>query len=139
MAFSTIPEELKQDIFEKIAIYKLRMAFAKALLGYLVRNLPKCYDCNLYKSKNKYCIVPICADSRFMGMSCCTIHVCQECNDYLPLQCGHKILEEEYEPETFDSRCGYYEHAQMCKVCHTQQKVSRPWCGLTPSGWEDRY
>lgn len=135
-ALPSMPNELKECILENIAIYKIRLAFAKALLGHLIRNIKRCCECNRYQKTLS--VIDACADGVFGTSSCCSIYLCEQCIDRLPLQCGHTIKKTDYQPENFDSNVGYYEHPQLCNVCNTLEKVARQWYGLSPTDWEDQ-
>jgi len=138
MSFSRIPNDLQECILERVASYKIRLAFAKALLGYFIKyTFKKCDECNIYKTK--LYTEDRCADGVLGTSSCCYIYICEKCKDILPLECGHKISKEEYEPQDTDYDMGYYCHNQMCNVCNKRVKVIREWWGLSPKEWFKRY
>ena len=137
MSLSRIPRELKECILEKIATYKIRIAFAKALLGYYIRqNMGTCDECGMYK---RLYIEDRCADAILGHGSCCSIYLCTKCKHSLPLECGHTISKKEYTPKDRDYYIGYYCHMQHCKECDRPVIVSREWWGLSPSEWMHRY
>ena len=139
MSFSRIPTDLQECILDKIAAYKIRLAFAKALMGYLIRNpFHSCEECG-HRIHEEVYEIDICADGILGPRPCCYIELCTACKDTLPLECGHRIHKEVYEPKDTNYYIGYYCHDQMCSVCNTRAKVTREWSGLTPTEWFHRY
>ena len=135
---SQLPNELKECILEKIAVYKIRVAFAKALLRYIIRRrFYRCEECNSY-TRETY-VEDACAESVLGPLPCCIIYLCKKCKDTLPLECGHKILKEDYYPKDSDYYYGYYCHEQFCSQCNKEVNVSRQWDGMCPQEWLYRY